>query len=271
MRGSASSPGPRRPRSTRWVSPRVSGSRSSRTTAARLLDLVLRGLRVRAGAGPDQLPTGADEIALHRRALRRGGAARRSRARRSARRRRRAEHTLRARRRERRRSCYRLGADPTPWDADEDATATINYTSGTTARPEGRAADPPQPLGQRHHVRLAHRRHRPRRLPAHAADVPLQRLGHAVRASPGWARRHVVLRKVDGAEILRRVERARRHADVRGAGGGELRPRRGRGRGTARSPGRGRCASSWPARRRPRRRSSGSRPSWAGSSCRSTG
>ena len=32
---------------------------------------------------------------------------------------------------------YRFGAEPEPWDADEDATATINYTSGTTARPKG--------------------------------------------------------------------------------------------------------------------------------------
>ena len=27
--------------------------------------------------------------------------------------------------------------DPQPWVYDEDATATINYTSGTTARPKG--------------------------------------------------------------------------------------------------------------------------------------
>ena len=32
----------------------------------------------------------------------------------------------------------RPGVAPVPWDAaDEDATATINYTSGTTARPKG--------------------------------------------------------------------------------------------------------------------------------------
>src|SRR5437763_4194710 len=32
----------------------------------------------------------------------------------------------------------RFDRDPVPWwDADEDATATINYTSGTTARPKG--------------------------------------------------------------------------------------------------------------------------------------
>ncbi|HEY2693584.1 MAG TPA: AMP-binding protein, partial [Streptosporangiaceae bacterium] len=29
------------------------------------------------------------------------------------------------------------GAEPAAWDADEDATASINYTSGTTARPKG--------------------------------------------------------------------------------------------------------------------------------------
>ena len=28
-------------------------------------------------------------------------------------------------------------AEPQPWTPDEDATATINYTSGTTARPKG--------------------------------------------------------------------------------------------------------------------------------------
>ena len=26
---------------------------------------------------------------------------------------------------------------PAPWEPDEDATASINYTSGTTARPKG--------------------------------------------------------------------------------------------------------------------------------------
>jgi fatty-acyl-CoA synthase len=35
---------------------------------------------------------------------------------------------------------YRHDVEPTPWTPDEDATATINYTSGTTARPG--SADP---------------------------------------------------------------------------------------------------------------------------------
>ncbi len=32
---------------------------------------------------------------------------------------------------------YLEGVEPEPWEPDEDATATINYTSGTTARPKG--------------------------------------------------------------------------------------------------------------------------------------
>jgi hypothetical protein len=32
---------------------------------------------------------------------------------------------------------YRYDAEPQPWEPDEDATAFINYTSGTTARPKG--------------------------------------------------------------------------------------------------------------------------------------
>ncbi|MET0909503.1 MAG: AMP-binding protein, partial [Ilumatobacteraceae bacterium] len=31
----------------------------------------------------------------------------------------------------------RFDVDPVAWEPDEDATATINYTSGTTARPKG--------------------------------------------------------------------------------------------------------------------------------------
>ena len=31
----------------------------------------------------------------------------------------------------------KFDVEPQPWEPDEDATATINYTSGTTARPKG--------------------------------------------------------------------------------------------------------------------------------------
>ncbi|HET9607967.1 MAG TPA: AMP-binding protein [Acidimicrobiales bacterium] len=97
--------------------------------------------------------------------------------------------------------------EPEPWaEPDEDATATINYTSGTTARPKG--------------VQLTHRN-----LWLNAAtfgwhagvgdrDVYLHTLpmfhcnGWGMPyALAGMGARQVVLRKVDGAEILRRVER----------------------------------------------------------------
>jgi fatty-acyl-CoA synthase len=101
---------------------------------------------------------------------------------------------------------YRLGAEPEPWDApDEDATATINYTSGTTARPKG--------------VQLTHRN-----LWLNAATFGWQS-GVSDRDTylhtlpmfhcNGWGMPYataamgvpqVVLRKVDGADILRRID-----------------------------------------------------------------
>jgi len=99
---------------------------------------------------------------------------------------------------------YRAGAEPAPWAASEDAIATINYTSGTTARPKG--------------VQLTHRSlwlnattfgwH----MGINDRDVYLHTLPqfhcngwgmvYAVTAMGG---KHVVLRKVDGNEILRRI------------------------------------------------------------------
>ncbi|MFM8237890.1 MAG: AMP-binding protein [Actinomycetota bacterium] len=100
----------------------------------------------------------------------------------------------------------RPGVEPVPWTPDEDATATINYTSGTTARPKG--------------VQLTHRS-----LWLNATvfgwqtgvsdrDTYLWTLpmfhcnGWGMTyAVTGMGGTHIVLRKVDGAEILRRVER----------------------------------------------------------------
>ncbi len=99
----------------------------------------------------------------------------------------------------------RYGVEPRAWEPDEDATATINYTSGTTARPKG--------------VQLTHRN-----LWLNSAtfgwhvgvsdrDVYLHTLPQfhcngwgMVYAVTGMGGRHIVLRKIDGAEILRRIE-----------------------------------------------------------------
>jgi fatty-acyl-CoA synthase len=101
---------------------------------------------------------------------------------------------------------YRFGVEPQPWEPDENATATINYTSGTTARPKG--------------VQITHRNIwvNATTFALHAGlsdrDVYLHTLPqfHANGwgmpfAVTGLGIPQVVLRAVDGTEILRRVER----------------------------------------------------------------
>ncbi|MCL2543393.1 MAG: AMP-binding protein [Nocardioidaceae bacterium] len=98
------------------------------------------------------------------------------------------------------------GVAPRAWEPDENATATINYTSGTTARPKG--------------VQLTHRNIWVNAVTfaLHAGvtdrDVYLHTLPmfHANGwgmpfATTGLGVPQVVLRKVDGAEILRRIEK----------------------------------------------------------------
>jgi fatty-acyl-CoA synthase len=101
---------------------------------------------------------------------------------------------------------YRYDREPEPWEGDEAATCTINYTSGTTARPKG--------------VQLTHRSCwvNATLFGWHAGisdhDVYLHTLpmfhvnGWGMLWSTiGMGCTQVVLRKVDGTEILRRVER----------------------------------------------------------------
>jgi fatty-acyl-CoA synthase len=95
---------------------------------------------------------------------------------------------------------------PAHWEPDEDATATINYTSGTTARPKG--------------VQLTHRNlwlnasvfgwH----MGVNDRDVYMHTLPQfhcngwgMLYAVTGMGARHIIQRKIDGAEILRRIER----------------------------------------------------------------
>jgi fatty-acyl-CoA synthase len=100
---------------------------------------------------------------------------------------------------------YPTDAEPAPWEADEDATATINYTSGTTARPKG--------VEQTHRSLWLNATIFGWQAGVNDRDVYLHTLPqfhcngwgmtYAVTAMGG---RHIILRKVDGAEILRRIE-----------------------------------------------------------------
>ncbi len=156
--------------------------RAGRDPVAERGPLPRRALRcpgVRAGPRADQLPAQPGRGRVHRRALGRVRAARRSGVRRSGRGHP-GEAPLRPRRRVRRRA---LPAHRHPQAGERgrarDGDDQLHLRHHRPA--QGRADDAPQPLAQRGDVRLAHGRHRSRRLPAHAADVPLQRLGPAVR------------------------------------------------------------------------------------------
>ncbi|HYI61225.1 MAG TPA: AMP-binding protein [Acidimicrobiales bacterium] len=96
--------------------------------------------------------------------------------------------------------------EPVPWEPDEDATATINYTSGTTARPKG--------VQQTHRSLWLNASVFGWQAGVSDRDVYLHTLpmfhcnGWGMPfATAGMGATQVVLRKVDGAEILRRVDR----------------------------------------------------------------
>jgi fatty-acyl-CoA synthase len=101
----------------------------------------------------------------------------------------------------------RFDTEPRPWaEPDEDATATINYTSGTTARPKG--------------VQMTHRniwvnavtfgmhmQYSDRDVHLHTLPMFHCNGWGLPYTAAGVGAQQVVLRKVDGAEILRRVDR----------------------------------------------------------------
>jgi fatty-acyl-CoA synthase len=96
-------------------------------------------------------------------------------------------------------------AEPAPWAADEDATASINYTSGTTARPKG--------------VQLTHRNCwlNAAIFGWHTAVTDRDVFMHTLPMfhCNGWGMPYavtgmgvpqIVVRKIDGEEILSRIE-----------------------------------------------------------------
>jgi fatty-acyl-CoA synthase len=100
---------------------------------------------------------------------------------------------------------FAFDAEPAPWAPDEDATATINYTSGTTARPKG--------VEQTHRSLWLNSAVFGWQVGVDDRDVYLHTL--PMFHCNGWGMpyaltamgaKQVVLRKVDGAEILRRIE-----------------------------------------------------------------
>jgi fatty-acyl-CoA synthase len=97
------------------------------------------------------------------------------------------------------------GAEPAAWDPDEDATASINYTSGTTARPKG--------------VQLTHRNCwlNAATFGWHTATTDRDVFMHTLPMfhCNGWGMPYavtgmgvpqVIVRKIDGEQILRRIE-----------------------------------------------------------------
>jgi acyl-CoA synthetase (AMP-forming)/AMP-acid ligase II len=102
---------------------------------------------------------------------------------------------------------YLHDTEPRPWDEpDEGATATINYTSGTTARPKG--------------VQLTHRNNwlNATVFGLHTTISDRDVLLHTLPQfhANGWGMpfaitgvggQHVIIRQIDGTEILRRVQR----------------------------------------------------------------
>jgi len=103
------------------------------------------------------------------------------------------------------REVYLEGVEPVEWEPDEDATATINYTSGTTARPKG--------VEQTHRSLWVNAATFGWQAGVTDRDVYLHTLpmfhcnGWGMPyALAGMGATNIVIRQIDGAEILRRID-----------------------------------------------------------------
>jgi acyl-CoA synthetase (AMP-forming)/AMP-acid ligase II len=100
---------------------------------------------------------------------------------------------------------YDWDREPARWQPDEEAVCSINYTSGTTARPKG--------VEQTHRARWINAVTFGWHAGVNDRDVYLHTLPmfHCdgwgmLYTATGMGVKHVVIRKIDGAEILRRVD-----------------------------------------------------------------
>jgi fatty-acyl-CoA synthase len=100
---------------------------------------------------------------------------------------------------------FASGREPAPWQPDESATATINYTSGTTARPKG-AQITHRNLWVNTMVFGLHTGVSDRDVYLHTLPMFHCNGWGMPFVVTGTGAKQVVLRKVQGAEILKRVQ-----------------------------------------------------------------
>ena len=102
-------------------------------------------------------------------------------------------------------SIFGGGETPEPWSPDENATATINYTSGTTARPKG-VEQTHRSLWLNATVFGLHTQVSDRDVYLHTLPMFHCNGWGMPYVLTGMGAQQIVLRKVDGPEILRRVD-----------------------------------------------------------------
>ena len=83
--------------------------------------------------------------------------------------------------------CTRAAAEPRPWAGRRERHRDDQLHLGYDRPPQGRAADPPQPVAQRHGVRPARHDQRPRRATCTRCRCSTPTAGACRSRSPAWA------------------------------------------------------------------------------------